>query len=79
MIQRTAPLETRWHPELGTVLLYSDGAQSAGSMWDTPGEGANTAHWETVAENRALWAQGKPGYITAALASDGWWWKLTGD
>lgn len=67
------------HPEIGLVLESPCGAQSEGCAYDTPDRSEDAAPaWlrKVIAENRRLWAAGKPGAIAAALASDGWWWRV---
>jgi len=67
------------HPELGPVLESQCGAQSEGCAYDTPDRSEEAApEWlrPILAENRKRWAAGQPGTISAALASDGWWWRI---
>lgn len=67
-------IETWEHPELGTVLADNSGA--AGE----PGGNAYSAHQGPASEqiqrllDRAQ--PGEPPLIDAALASDGWWWRV---
>lgn len=67
------------HPELGAVLDSQCGAQSEGCAFDTSDRSESAAPgWLAflLAECRQLWAIGRPAPIRAALASDGWWWKV---
>lgn len=67
------------HPELGAVLDSQCGAQSIGCDFDTPERSEEAApSWlkAILEENRTIWARGERGYISSALASDGWWWTI---
>lgn len=66
------------HPEIGAVLDARHGAQSVGCAYDTEAWAReNAPEWleRVLLQNEQYWTEGRAGFLSAVLASDGWWWK----